>query len=1227
MEIRPGLRIDNLVVEELLGAGAFAEVWRAWDPGFERRVALKAFHAHVLSDLGVDREHLRREARIVGGIANPHVVTLYRDHEPEPGAYMLEMEYVDGGTLEQRLVAGAMSREETLRVLGGVLEGLDAAHRQGVSHGDVKPENVLLGREGEVKITDFGLGMRLGDASLMRSTGGIRGTPLYMAPEVLRAERHAVASDLWAVGVVLYRMITHAFPFAAEDVQALFYAVQHVEPRLPPPGVPTELVTLAMRCLSKQPEGRPASCREILDWLGSLGALGAPVLRPGPAGDEVRTSSPLLDRRAEMGRLEDVAASVAGGQGRVALVTGEGGIGKSRLLEELRLRTEARGFRWLLARVAPVGGLWPALLEAGRAAVGDDGASGRVPLTTARFGPAAGGWERLLRAETPKPDDDARQLPWLFEQLAMGLARDRPLGLIVEDVRNAEAEDFQLLKAVASRLAESPVLIVVALRTYDADDPERQARIDGAVASLATLPHVVRLELGPLPREAVLDLLQREAKGRAIAAEVVDRVLERSGGNPLYALELERHLCATGEVEVTEDRVGPGPGWGRGDLPPRLEDVVRRRLAALSADERSTLEAAAVDGLRFDGEALAAVLEEDLLRVLRTLQRLYRPHGIVVPLPRGYRFAQSLFQEVIYGDIGADLRRAMHRRLAAHLASRADGASVDPERMGLHWERAGEPGEAAPYLARAAQGAASRQQYLRALDLARRAGLHPGPIGDAEAQGEAGLLFALAGSLSDLGRHDEARALVDRVGAAARALADRALEDRATVWGYDLELHARGSREIDCARLVTAARRLPAGSDRVRGLYVASRCALFRGDNPAARALLEEAREICDALGLGALAATVRHALGQVAEEEGHDEEAEQLYGESIGMSEASGKTVNAAVSRVFQAVLRMGRRVDADLLSSLERAVHTLALSGSAQLAAHAGLYLARAHYGGGDIGAAERRVAKTLRVLGDEVGASSRFEALELSTLLATVRGDLDRARETLVAARAAAEAAGAEDFLVDLSLSEMRIRAFLGDDAGAHGAAEDALRRAATFGAGVAARVAPQIAEAYLFGLPAAALDDAERCLARLGDAPALAPARTVVDGARAFACVDGDVERLRAGARALVRPSKDYRRAELDLLATWWTLEARRREQGVLANDLELGDATERARRLGHVWIEAALARLADVVAATPRKVPLPIERVASALASSNEQDSLLAAWRVGRGARPFAVAGA
>ncbi|MDI3380435.1 serine/threonine-protein kinase [Xenophilus aerolatus] len=293
-------RLGKYDIVQVLGEGAMGVVYKGHDPGIDRPVAIKTIRKALLqSDGGIDlAARFRNEAKAVGRLSHPGIVAIYEYGEDETTAF-IAMEYVQGRDLAQVLGATPRLPEGTaIRFMQQLLDALTCAHRAGVWHRDIKPANLVVTTDGLLKVTDFGIA-RIESAALTQVAATI-GTPGYMAPEQYLGEAIDHRIDLFAAGVLLYRMLTGRSPFAAESAEAVMYRVLNKEPELPSqiPGlsVPASFDPIVARALAKAPQSRFASAQEFRDALAERSAL-----HIGTAADDatVVASLHLPLRRAE----------------------------------------------------------------------------------------------------------------------------------------------------------------------------------------------------------------------------------------------------------------------------------------------------------------------------------------------------------------------------------------------------------------------------------------------------------------------------------------------------------------------------------------------------------------------------------------------------------------------------------------------------------------------------------------------------------------------------------------------------------------------------------------------------------------------------------------------------------------------------------------------------------------------------------------------------------------
>ena len=248
-----------------IASGGMGEVFHAHDAVLAREVAVKLLlHTFASDQAFVDR--FRREARAAANLSHPNIVQVY-DWGERDGASFMIMEYVRGPNLRDLLSAhGRLEPAQAVEVLLQMLAGLGHAHGRGIVHRDVKPENALLTQDGVVKVADFGLAHALAEARMTQSPGTVTGTVHYLAPEQIQGEPADPRTDLYALGIVAYELLTGHTPFTAETSLAVAY--KHLSDVVPPPSrqapdVPPGLDRIVLQATAKDPDDRPGSAAEM----------------------------------------------------------------------------------------------------------------------------------------------------------------------------------------------------------------------------------------------------------------------------------------------------------------------------------------------------------------------------------------------------------------------------------------------------------------------------------------------------------------------------------------------------------------------------------------------------------------------------------------------------------------------------------------------------------------------------------------------------------------------------------------------------------------------------------------------------------------------------------------------------------------------------------------------------------------------------------------------------
>ncbi len=400
------------ILEEL-GRGGQSVVYKARQPALDRLVALKMILASPAAD-AEERARFRLEAEAVAHLEHPHIVPIY-EVGAQAGRPYFALEYVAGGTLARKLAGMPLPGREAAALLETLARAMHWAHQRGIVHRDLKPANVLLTADGRPKIADFGLAKRLEAAATLTHTGSVMGTPAYMAPEQAVGKNREVgpAADVYALGTILYEMLTGRPPFLGAtplDVLAQVVDADPVAPSRLQPKVPRDLETICLKCLHKEPLRRYASAADLADDLRRFQA-GRPI-RARPVGWPGRVVKWVRRRPGVAALTAAVVVVVLAGLGTGLALTawalGERDRARERLAEARRADR-----RRVQAQVGQLGSAAPEAVPGLLAALAEDREAVR-PRLRELWADATGDRPRRMRAALALLADD----PGLRQPLA-----------------------------------------------------------------------------------------------------------------------------------------------------------------------------------------------------------------------------------------------------------------------------------------------------------------------------------------------------------------------------------------------------------------------------------------------------------------------------------------------------------------------------------------------------------------------------------------------------------------------------------------------------------------------------------------------------------------------------------------------------------------------------------------------------------------------------------------
>lgn len=294
------MQVGRYQLFEVLGVGATSRVVRGFDPMIGRPVAVKLFPSEIAQ--GEARERFLREARVVGQLSHPNIITLHdMGIEESSQTPYLVMEYIEGTPLDRVLEKGTLPLPRACAWIAHAAEALDIAHKRGVIHGDVKPANILITNDGKVKLTDFGMA-RVARREARESA--LLGTPAYWCPEQIMGRPQDARSDIFSLGVVLYEMVTGTRPFDAESLQGICNRVLSSTPNAVSqlqPSIPVAFDEIISSCLAKNPDQRLASGEALAQLLYPHARRKMVVPQPSaPAKQSAAAAVSLRDRASRL---------------------------------------------------------------------------------------------------------------------------------------------------------------------------------------------------------------------------------------------------------------------------------------------------------------------------------------------------------------------------------------------------------------------------------------------------------------------------------------------------------------------------------------------------------------------------------------------------------------------------------------------------------------------------------------------------------------------------------------------------------------------------------------------------------------------------------------------------------------------------------------------------------------------------------------------------------------
>jgi Nif-specific regulatory protein len=634
----------------------------------------------------------------------------------------ISMEYVEG----QDLIAASpsLSPDRTLAIIAQVCRALEFIHTRGLVHRDLKPQNILVTQpEASIPravLVDFGL------ASPVKEEAMMRGTLQFVAPEILKSQRLDRRADLYALGVLLFRLCTGRCPFQGSSREVLKGHLELAPPRpadvLAPdaeaplrPALNDALSSVILKLLEKEPARRYSTAAETLQAINRATGSDHPI-ETADTGEAYSASAALVGRESEMSTMESALDRLrrqlqkegADREGVVVLVVGDAGSGKSRFQVEARRRAQVRGFRAVSVACTSEAPAFQPVTEA-------------IALLG---GPAPA----LFVEEMAQSGSSEKARLRAVDAASTALASrttSQPAVVFLDDAHLADEGTLAVVESLARSAARAPAVgLVLAYRSEEIEGSPLQS----CLGRLGRYAQNVEIHLAPLDHERTSEMIGGML-GLPEAPEVlVDLVHRETSGNPLFIEHAVRSLLEDGTIS----RLGTSfradvDALTRISFPMGIGEVIRKRLGRLSADARRSLEILAVLGRAADlelvqvagGDELTKGRIEAAVESLRQMRIVVEQVGERAPL---YVIPNGRIRDVVYERTDWDRRRELHHRLAKVLEERSErGEPIRYEELARHFIHGAEAPVALAYAAEAADRCRRMGAGVEAIGFYRRA--------------------------------------------------------------------------------------------------------------------------------------------------------------------------------------------------------------------------------------------------------------------------------------------------------------------------------------------------------------------------------------------------------------------------------------------------------------------------------------------------------------------------
>ncbi|MBN1406331.1 MAG: tetratricopeptide repeat protein [Calditrichaceae bacterium] len=692
-------KINHYNIIDRIGIGGMGEVYRAEDTVLERCVAIKIMHHHLSQDSeNVDR--LIREAKAAAKLVHPNVITIHEIGEADFGYYIV-MEYINGISLSDFLYHNdKIDQERAVNFTIQILKALNAAHKAGILHRDIKAENILITEDDQVKVLDFGIA-RVSKNDDLTKNNEILGTIDYMAPEQMLGDDIDERCDLYAAGMVLYQLLTRLLPFKSSNTVQILFNKLNEEPASPSsinPRINRELDAIVLKAIHKKPSERWQTAEEFLTVLRDfLDQLRRDKIKPAAVpinydldfeedGKNALTlKNVFIGRQKEFKRLVQLFNDVKIGRGQSVIIKGEAGIGKSRLASKFRSYAEynkacviygACLYKEGMDAYLPfIDGLRDFFSRDNQRLTENDRnelvsrVRKQMPdfsLFMDRFTTTLVQKSKNKKGSTKKSQDSQLEN---FIHLFSLISNLHPLILIIDDMQWADVASLRLFHYLSKRISKHRILLIGISRTdrYDLQDDGKPTYWVDTLKRMSREDLLNTIDLDYLSKEDSNQLIDQSLENTAFSEEFYVGLYEATRGNPFFILETLKSLQANERIIQKNTRWIDLDVDFKLDVPERVEDIFIRRLSCINERERELLQVASVIGYKFDPVLLSYITELKKIEVLKILGRMEKSYEIVQGSDRDYKFEHPLLADLLYQEMPKAMVKEYHLMIAEQM--------------------------------------------------------------------------------------------------------------------------------------------------------------------------------------------------------------------------------------------------------------------------------------------------------------------------------------------------------------------------------------------------------------------------------------------------------------------------------------------------------------------------------------------------------------------------------